>query len=120
MAFVLCPPEVVEAAFTAVTKCVCESVRLELSMLVCRSMVALLVSTPEVAGAAFTSELYSAHLDVHQRMLILETLASAAQQMANPRARLQAGADLMPGLRGSLESGSEAVTNATQGWFICI
>ena len=59
--------------------------------LLCRSMVALLVTTPEVAGAAFTSELYSPHLDVHQRMLILETLASAAQQMANPRLRFPAG-----------------------------
>ena len=77
-------------------------------------MVALLVSTPEVAGAAFTSELYSPHLDVHQRMLILETLASAAQQMANPRARLHAGRDQMPGLQGAMEAGS-AVTNTTQG-----
>lgn len=75
-------------------------------------MVALLVSTPEVAGAAFTSELYSPHLDVHQRMLILETLASAAQQMANPRAGLPAGRDQMP---SALEADSAAVTNATRG-----
>ena len=83
-------------------------------------MVALLVATPEVAGAAFTSELYSPHLDVHQRMLILETLASAAQQMANPRARLQAGRDQAPGLRGALEAGTESATNATQGRFTCM
>lgn len=82
-------------------------------------MVALLVSTPEVAGAAFTSELYSPHLDVHQRMLILETLASAAQQMANPRARLPASRDQMPGVCGALEADSAAVTNATQGMLIC-
>ncbi len=57
----------------------------------CRSVVALLVAVPEVAGASLTSELYSPHLDVHQRMLILETLATAAQQMADPRLRLGAG-----------------------------
>lgn len=57
----------------------------------CRSIVALLVAVPEMAGASLTSELYSPHLDVHQRMLILETLATAAQQMANPRLRLGAG-----------------------------
>ncbi|KAL0019958.1 hypothetical protein WJX79_006691 [Trebouxia sp. C0005] len=56
-----------------------------------RSIVALLVAVPEMAGASLTSELYSPHLDVHQRMLILETLATAAQQMANPRLRLGAG-----------------------------
>lgn len=83
-------------------------------------MVALLVSTPEVAGAAFTSELYSPHLDVHQRMLILETLASAAQQMANPRARLHAGRDKVPGVCGTLEAGSEAVTYAAHGKRTCI
>lgn len=57
----------------------------------CRSIVALLVAVPDVAGASLTSELYSPHLDVHQRMLILETLATAAQQMANPGLKLEAG-----------------------------
>ena len=57
----------------------------------CRSIVALLVAVPEVTGASLTSELYSPHLDVHQRMLIMETLATAAQQMADPRLRLGAG-----------------------------
>ena len=52
---------------------------------------ALLVAVPDVAGASLTSELYSPHLDVHQRMLILETLATAAQQMANPGLKLEAG-----------------------------
>lgn len=52
---------------------------------------ALLVAVPEVVGASLASELYSPHLDVHQRMLILETLATAAQQMADPRLRLGAG-----------------------------
>ena len=85
----------------------------------CRSMVALLVSTPEVAGAAFTSELYSPHLDVHQRMLILETLASAAQQMANPRARLQAGKSQGTGLAGALEAGGEARVDAMPGMTTC-
>lgn len=52
---------------------------------------ALLVAVPGASGTALTQELYSPHLDVHQRMLILETLASAARQMANPRLRLEAG-----------------------------
>ena len=55
-----------------------------------RSMVALLVAVPDVSGASMTQELYSPHLDVHQRLLILETLAEAAQQMADPRLRLAA------------------------------
>ena len=54
-----------------------------------RSMVALLVAVPEVSGATMTQELYSPHLDVHQRLLILETLAEAAQQMADPRLAAQ-------------------------------
>lgn len=84
-------------------------------------MVALLVSSPEVAGAAFTSELYSPHLDVHQRMLILETLASAAQHMANPRARIHAGKSHMTGLGGALEHGAEAATNtAALGMSTCL
>lgn len=86
----------------------------------CRSMVALLVSTPEVAGAAFTSELYSPHLDVHQRMLILETLASAAQQMANPRARIHASKSQMTGHGSALEPGVEAATNAALGMTACL
>ena len=44
-----------------------------------------------MAGDTLTQELYSPHLDMHQRMLILETLASAAQQLADPRLRLNAG-----------------------------
>ena len=54
---------------------------------------ALLVAVPAVAGASLTQELYSPHLDLHQRMLILETLAGAAQQMANPRLRLGSQGD---------------------------
>lgn len=81
-------------------------------------MVALLVTTPEVAGAAFTSELYSPHLDVHQRMLILETLASAAQQMANPRARIHPGNNQING--SALEAGAEAATNAALGMSTCL
>ena len=75
-------------------------------------MVALLVSVPAVAGAAFTSELYSPHLDVQQRMLILETLASAAQQMANPRLRLQAGRSQAGARANPLEAAAEPVGEA--------
>ena len=57
----------------------------------CRSIVALLVEAPMAAGDSLTQELYSPHLDVHQRMLILETLATAAQQLSDPQHRLKAG-----------------------------
>jgi len=72
--------------------------------------VALLVAVPEVAGASLTSELYSPHLDVHQRMLILETLATAAQQMADPRLRLGAGRGQTGSQSDRLE-GSDASSN---------
>ena len=83
-------------------------------------MVALLVTTPEVAGAAFTLELYSPHLDVHQRMLILETLASAAQQMANPTAKLHAGRNQTRGVPSALGVGADAVSDATLGMPTCL
>lgn len=44
-----------------------------------------------LAGDSLTQELYSPHLDVHQRMLILESMATAAQQLSDPRLRLRAG-----------------------------
>ncbi|DBA73958.1 hypothetical protein WJX77_002142 [Trebouxia sp. C0004] len=85
-----------------------------------RSIVALLVAVPQVVGASLTSELYSPHLDVHQRMLILETLATAAQQMADPRLRLGAGrgqtgsqSDRLGGLDAS-SSGRVAVEGSRQ------
>ena len=71
---------------------------------------ALLVAVPEVAGASLTSELYSPHLDVHQRMLILETLATAAQQMADPRLRLGAGRG-QTGSQSDRLGGSDASSN---------
>ena len=79
-----------------------------------------MVSVPEMAGAAFTSELYSPHLDVHQRMLILETLASAAQQMANPRLRLQAGRSQTHAHADALEAAAEPVGSAASGMVACL
>ena len=81
---------------------------------------ALLVAVPDVAGASLTSELYSPHLDVHQRMLILETLATAAQQMANPGLKLEASRgqtdSQMDRLRGS-EISSSGVNGQEGGGF---
>ncbi len=72
-------------------------------------MVALLVTVPEVSGAILTQELYSPHLDTHQRMLILETLATAAQQMANPRLRVK-GSRSQTGTHQDRLTGSEAIS----------
>lgn len=35
-----------------------------------RAMVTLLAAAPEKAGAALAPELYSAHVDMHQRLLV--------------------------------------------------
>lgn len=67
---------------------------------------ALLVQVPHTAGNNLTEALYSPHLDMHQRMLILETLASAAQQLADPHLRLRAGhgAQALPAQKGPVST----------------
>lgn len=42
----------------------------------------LVYTVPGPAGAALLGEVYSPHLDVHQRLITLEALASAATRMA--------------------------------------
>eukprot|EP00884_Botryococcus_braunii_P006828 jgi/Botrbrau1/16146/Bobra.0281s0003.1 len=47
-----------------------------------RAIVGLLMAVPREGGRALVAEVYSPHLDLHQRLLILESLATAATQMA--------------------------------------
>jgi hypothetical protein len=51
-----------------------------------RALASLLATVPEVVGDALLPDLYSPHLDMGQRLLLLDCLAAAAQQLANPEA----------------------------------
>ena len=52
-----------------------------------RTLVKLLAQEPFPAGDALLGQLWTPHLDTHQRVLILDALSSAAHQMAHgPRA----------------------------------
>ena len=53
-----------------------------------RAMVALLVRVPLAGGLALAGEVYSPHLDVHQRLWVLDSLSAAAQEMAAGAPRL--------------------------------
>ncbi|EFJ42875.1 hypothetical protein VOLCADRAFT_97060 [Volvox carteri f. nagariensis] len=50
-----------------------------------RSLVALLALVPLAAGDALLPEIYSPHLDMHQRLTLLDALAAAAAELADPR-----------------------------------
>jgi telomere length regulation protein len=50
-----------------------------------RALTAVLSLSPLTAGDTVIAELYSPHLDQYQRMLILDSLAAAAVEMADPR-----------------------------------
>ncbi|KAG2442491.1 hypothetical protein HXX76_002577 [Chlamydomonas incerta] len=72
-----------------------------------RCLVALLAVAPLPAGDALLPEVYSPHLDTHQRLTLLDALAAAAAELAaDPRAapRLAQG----PGGRPVLERGAPA------------
>jgi len=58
-----------------------------------RSLVALLAGAPEAAGDAVAAEAFSPHADLHQRLLSLDALAAAAQELSDPRLapRLEVG-----------------------------
>ena len=49
-----------------------------------RCLVALSALCPLPAGDVLLAELYSPHLDTYQRLLVLDVLSSAAQEMAQP------------------------------------
>ncbi|XP_024544789.1 telomere length regulation protein TEL2 homolog [Selaginella moellendorffii] len=48
-----------------------------------RALVALLVCAPLTSAGVLTKELYSVHVDMSQRLMILDVLADAAQELAN-------------------------------------
>jgi telomere length regulation protein len=50
-----------------------------------RALTAVLSLSPLTVGDTVIAELYSPHLDQYQRMLILDSLAAAAVEMADPR-----------------------------------
>lgn len=50
-----------------------------------RALVAVLALSPLTSGDTLIAELYSPNLDQHQRMVILDGLAGAAVEMADPR-----------------------------------
>ena len=57
----------------------------------------LLFTVPGPAGQALLKEVYSPHLDVHQRLIALEGFAMAAKQMAALPAQATTGAAALPG-----------------------
>lgn len=48
----------------------------------CSSLVALLAAAPEAAAAALLPEFYSPHLDIYQRLLVLDAAGAAAETLA--------------------------------------
>lgn len=50
-------------------------------------MTSLLVEVPREGGLALAAEVYSPHLDLHQRLVVLDTLSAAALQMSTPPSR---------------------------------
>ncbi|GLI69267.1 hypothetical protein VaNZ11_013803, partial [Volvox africanus] len=48
-------------------------------------LVALLAVAPLAAGDALLPEIYSPHLDLHQRLTLLDSLTAAAAELADPR-----------------------------------
>ena len=49
-----------------------------------RAMTSLVAEVPLEGGLALASQVYSPHLDLRQRLLILDTLSTAAQQLSLP------------------------------------
>eukprot|EP00959_Pyramimonas_sp_CCMP1952_P237203 4957664-Pyramimonas_sp.AAC.1 len=47
-----------------------------------KALIALLARAPLPAGAAAAKEFYSPHVDVSQRLLVLDTMAAAAERLA--------------------------------------
>lgn len=59
-------------------------------MFYCRAMTSLVTVIPREGGWALAAEIYSPHLDLHQRILILDTLSAAAQQLSLPPSQAKA------------------------------
>lgn len=60
------------------------------------------MEVPREAGLALAAEVYSPHLDLHQRLVVLDTLSAAALQMSTPPSqakatlRMEVGNQLQP------------------------
>ena len=73
-------------------------------------MTSLLVEASREGGLALASEIYSPHLDLHQRLLILDVMAAAATEMCTPpstaRAALKDHLQVLYPVPGNLASTS--------------
>ena len=83
----------------------------------CSATVALLASAPSPAGAALVGQAFSPHLDLHQRLFVLESLSAGARALArapaeptNPGASwaLERPSGAAPALGGSGRAAGEA------------
>ena len=52
-------------------------------ILICRALVEVAVQHPKAGGLALAGQLYSPHLDLPQRLAILDCLTKAAHQLAH-------------------------------------
>ena len=74
-----------------------------------RALTSLVAEVPREGGLALAAEVYSPHLDLHQRILVLDTLSAAAQQLSLPPSQAktlqrQAGALLLTGRKNIRQS----------------
>ena len=67
-------------------------------------MVEVAVQLPAAGGLALAGQLYSPHLDLHQRLLILECLGQAADHLAHSPLGLDRWAHLRPSCSGAARS----------------
>ncbi len=86
-----------------------------------RSVCALLAAQPAAAGDAALAEVYSPHLDQYQRLLLLDGMCLAAQELASPLAapRLELGGGaprvVAPGTGRALAAAAAAAAGAAPG-----
>lgn len=55
--------------------------------LFCRALTELLVSTPKEGGLALASHFLSPHMNLQQRLLVLDAMSAAAAAMSTPPSR---------------------------------
>ena len=83
-----------------------------------KCLIALISLCPVASGDTVLSELYSPHLDTFQRLLILDTLKSAAEEMTGSAASITGGSSSNPSARSSALEGpsSSAGVGKTRVW----
>lgn len=79
-----------------------------------RSLVALLVSCPLKSADVLTKELYSPNVDVSQRLLTLDVMADAAQELANSRVMNKSNY----GKRGVESTITELTESGSNPWYL--